>query len=134
MHLLGREIAGTVADACALADAMLARHADELATAWHELALSAKVLGEALASNATLALSHASVFLDAFGHTVIAWMWLRQAVVAQPHADSPEAAFYRGKLAAAHYFFRYELPRTGPQHVLLRSLEPLLVELDDACF
>ncbi|MCW2780908.1 MAG: aidB1, partial [Marmoricola sp.] len=31
--------------------------------------------------------------------------------------------FYDGKRAAAAYFFRYELPKTGPQLDLLASLD-----------
>jgi hypothetical protein len=36
-----------------------------------------------LATNPTLALANAVLFLEAFGHTVIAWIWLRQALAAQ---------------------------------------------------
>ena len=66
---------------------------------------------------------------------MIAWIWLRQALAALPHVGTTEgtdANFYRGKLAACEFFFRHELPATEPQHRLLRSLDPLLVELDDA--
>jgi len=31
--------------------------------------------------------------------------------------------FFEGKRAAARYFFRYELPRTGPQLALLAGLD-----------
>ena len=134
MRLLAQQIERTIADARALDDAVLAGHADQLAQAWHEVEQTVQVVARALPANPNLALANASVFLDAFGHTLIAWMWLRQAVLAKPHVGGAEAAFYRGKLAAAHYFFRYELPKTAAQHRLLRSLEPLLVELDEAWF
>ena len=61
---------------------------------------------------------------------MIAWLWLRMATLAVPHGKSD---FHRGKLAAAHHFFTHELPKTGPQHALLRSLDPALVRLDDTC-
>jgi len=134
MRLLAQQMARTISDAHALDDAALAEHARQLARAWHDVEQTVQVIAQALPTNANLALANASVFLDAFGHTLIAWMWLRQAVLAKPHAGGDEAAFYRGKLAAAHYFFRYELPKTAAQHRLLRSLEPLLVELDEAWF
>ncbi|HEX6704472.1 MAG TPA: acyl-CoA dehydrogenase [Albitalea sp.] len=132
MSALGREIAHTVAAGRALDDATLAAHAHALDQAWRELEQTTRVLLQAQAGDARVALAHASVYLDAFGHTAIAWMWLRQAVLAQPQARGAEAGFYRGKLAAAHFFFTHELPKTGPQHQLLRSLDPALVALDDA--
>jgi butyryl-CoA dehydrogenase len=133
MRLLADEIGRSVAQARSLDDATLAGHATQLEQAWHALTQTTQVLRDAQASDPALALANASLYLDAFGHTLIAWMWLRQATVAMPHADGGEAAFYRAKLAAARYFFAYELPKTAPQHSLLRSLEPLLVELDDNC-
>jgi hypothetical protein len=133
MRLLAHEIGQTVGEAAASGDATLHRHAAQLEHAWRDLEQTTGVLGDALGNNPNLALANASIYLDAFGHTLIAWMWLRQAVTALPHADGGEAPFYRAKLAAARYFFAYELPKTAPQHRLLRSLEPLLVELDDAC-
>ena len=46
-------------------------------------------------------LSSATPFLDAFGHVVIAWLWLRQALIAQDALQSgarADADFYEGKL------------------------------------
>jgi butyryl-CoA dehydrogenase len=72
------------------------------------------------------ALANASVYLEALGHVVVAWMWLRQALAATralPDARGADADFYLGKLAACSYFFRWELPRIGPQLALLDSLD-----------
>jgi butyryl-CoA dehydrogenase len=66
-----------------------------------------------------LALANASAYLEAVGHTVIAWMWLEQLLAVGDAAGD----FYDGKRAAAAYFFRYELPKTGPQLDLLSSLD-----------
>lgn len=74
-------------------------------------------------------LANATLYLDAFGHVVIAWMWLRQAnvaTVALQCEDKSETAFYRGKLQTCRYFFRYELPRVSVWTRLLESL-------DDTC-
>jgi butyryl-CoA dehydrogenase len=46
-------------------------------------------------------------------------MWLEQLIA----ADGAQGNFYDGKRAAAQYFYRYELPRTGPQFDLLASLD-----------
>ena len=61
-------------------------------------------------------LSSATPFLDAFGHVVIAWLWLRQALVAQEALHSgaqADAAFYEGKVAACQFFYRYHLPQAA---------------------
>ena len=61
-------------------------------------------------------LSNATPFLDAFGHVVIAWLWLRQALVAQEALQSgaqADADFYEGKVAACQFFYRYHLPQAA---------------------
>ncbi len=55
------------------------------------------------------ALANAVPYMQAFGHMIIAWMWLDVALAI------PEARYtqplYAGKLAATRYFYRYELPK-----------------------
>ena len=77
-----------------------------------------------------IALSNASVYLEAVGHVVVAWMWLEQFLAASDH----DGSFYAGKRHAARYFFRFELPRTGPQFDLLDSLDQTSVEMDEGWF
>ncbi len=55
------------------------------------------------------ALGNATPFLNAFGHFVVAWLWLRSANASQ-RADV-DAAFADGKRTACKYFFDYELPQ-----------------------
>ncbi|MEV6654407.1 acyl-CoA dehydrogenase [Streptomyces sp. NPDC051219] len=62
-------------------------------------------------------LANASVYLEATGHLVIAWMWLDQALVAASGTDP----FHRGKLAAASHFFLHELPHARVQLDLLAA-------------
>jgi alkylation response protein AidB-like acyl-CoA dehydrogenase len=73
-----------------------------------------------------VALANASTYLEAAGHVVVAWIWLEQVLA----AAGREGTFYDGKRAAARYFFRYELPKTGPQFDLLCALDRTTVELD----
>ena len=83
------------------------------------------------------ALANATPYLQAFGHTVLAWLWLDLAVLAQAHlaeAKGDDPSFYRGKLAAANYFFRYELPKVAAWLEVVLSREPLCKDLPDACF
>ncbi len=61
------------------------------------------------------ALANATPYLQAFGHTVQAWVWLDVALCAQAALDAgvdrQRVDSMRGTLAAATYFFNYELPR-----------------------
>ncbi|WP_394828211.1 acyl-CoA dehydrogenase [Pendulispora albinea] len=136
LRLFGRALAETVLAARGCEDAELAQHAAHLSDAWERLVETTRVLGGAMAKNPELGLANASVYLDMFGHTVMAWIWLKQALVAWPKrsADGAEGDFYRGKLGAARYFFHWELPKTGPQHTLLRSLDTSCLEMQEGWF
>jgi butyryl-CoA dehydrogenase len=124
MMLFGRKALKTINEA--RNDSTLAGHAEALDTALGEIATTLNTLGPVLATNPTLALANAVLFLEAFGHTVIAWIWLRQALAAQRGLNrgiAADADFYRGKLAACRWFYRWELPKTRQWHELLRSLD-----------
>ena len=87
--------------------------------------------------DAALMLANASVYLEMLGHVVVAWIWLRQAVLAERSlatAQGNDKTFYQGKLQACQYFFRYELPRTTAQHELLRRLDATCLEMRDEWF
>jgi hypothetical protein len=73
------------------------------------------------------ALANSTVYLEAVGHVVLAWIWLEQALAAEGKAGD----FYDGKRAAARYFFTYELPKTAAQFDLLASLDRSLIELSE---
>jgi hypothetical protein len=87
--------------------------------------LVAVTAGMFAAGDIAAALANSAVYLEAFGHVVIAWMWLEQlSAIAGRSGD-----FYDGKRQAARYFFRYELPKTGPQLDLLESLDRTTLEM-----
>ncbi len=80
------------------------------------------------------ALANASVYLEAVGHVILAWMWLEQRLVAGEPGRDGDSPFYEGKRVAARYFFRYELPRTGPQFDLLARCDRTTVEASPTVF
>ncbi len=80
------------------------------------------------AGDPAVTLANSSVYLEAVGHVVLAWIWLEQLLA----AGAGEGDFYAGKRAAAQYFFRHELPRTGPQFALLESLDRTTLDVDPA--
>lgn len=74
-------------------------------------------------------LANASLYLEAAGHTVLAWIWLEQFLACGEEEDP----FFHGKRQATRFFFRYELPRTGPQLDLLAALDRTTADTDPAC-
>ena len=69
-----------------------------------------------------VALDNAWTYLEAVGHTVMAWLWLQQGMAAGATAgDRGDSAFLRGKIAAARYFLVHELPQTGRWFDLVES-------------
>ncbi|MEV6138449.1 acyl-CoA dehydrogenase [Nocardia sp. NPDC051990] len=76
------------------------------------------------------AMANSSIYLEAFGHVVVAWIWLEQALA----AHGKDGDFYDGKRAAARYFFRYELPKTTPQLDLLELMDRTTLDMRDAWF
>ncbi|MFT3715828.1 MAG: acyl-CoA dehydrogenase [Gordonia sp. (in: high G+C Gram-positive bacteria)] len=77
-----------------------------------------------------LALANATVYLEAAGHVVVAWLWLEQLLA----VGDRDGDFFDGKRAAARYFYRYELPKTGPQLDLLAGLDRTTLDADPAWF
>lgn len=142
LDLLGRKVvADHGANVAALTTAVMAavasaraigaepaQLADHLDTAWQRLV---SVTASMFASgDVDAALANSAVYLEAFGHIVIAWIWLEQVLA----AHGRQGEFYDGKRQAARYFFRYELPRTTPQLDLLASLDRTTLEMQDGWF
>ena len=78
------------------------------------------------AGDPALSLANATPYMEAVGHTVVAWMWLEQLLA----ADGKDGDFYEGKRRAAQYFFAWELPKAGPQLDLVASLDRTTLDMD----
>lgn len=124
---LTKTIADTVSRATALAGetAAMAKQLDE---SWQRLV--SVTTSMFAAGDVDAAMANSAVYLEAFGHLVIAWAWLEQVVAAHGRTGD----FYEGKRHAARYFYNYELPRTGPQLDLLHSLDRTTLEMQDSWF
>jgi alkylation response protein AidB-like acyl-CoA dehydrogenase len=97
---LRRRVAATIA----AASPELADHAAALAGSWARI--DAVIAG--LRSDPGAALDNATPFLSAFGHAVVAWLWIDMATAAQASGD-PRLA--DGKRRACAYFFDQEVPK-----------------------
>ena len=76
------------------------------------------------------ALANAVPYLQAFGHTVIAWIWLD--VATQLEGNNTPAA--QGRRAACRYFFRYELPKIGAWLSVVASRDSTCADLPEEAF
>ena len=93
----------------------LSGHGDALRAALTDLSDSIEILTK---RDPSAWLDNAAPFLEAFGHIVVAWLWLDQALAAGSVAgdDRATGTFRAGKIAACRYFFEFELPKT--RHLL----------------
>jgi butyryl-CoA dehydrogenase len=96
-----------------------------------------RLLMERQSAGDDLFLSNATAYLEMVGHLVIGWMWLRQAEVATRRcktATGSDLDFYRGKIQACRYFFKWELPKIRCQAKILNSIDPTCYEMQDGWF
>ena len=95
----------------AMPESVLAEHALALDTAFKQLRTATQAAwatgkpGEALAN--------AVPYMQAFGHTVLAWIWLDVARAALAADATKSMACTVGRLGATRYFYNYELPKIG---------------------
>jgi butyryl-CoA dehydrogenase len=120
-------------------DANLEVYANELETAIVTLKATTDTLMSAMAEkDIDLVLSNSVKYLELFGNVVIAWLWLKQGVVAskalcgEVHAE--DEAFYRGKLQALRYFFRFELPEIYVWSKILTDLDDTSLSMQEEWF
>ena len=105
-----------------------AEMAAQLGSAWNRLAaVTASMFSS---GDVDAALANSVVYLEAFGHIVVAWIWLELTLAA--HGQTGD--FHDGKRQAARFFYRHELPKTAPQLDLLESLDRTALEMRDSWF
>ena len=80
------------------------------------------------------ALANAVPYMQAFGHTVLAWIWLDVALTALAHDSEQTLAQTQGKLRATSYFYRYELPKIGAWLAVVSAGDQTCAEMPEAAF
>jgi hypothetical protein len=129
LALLAPEIAEVVSDASAIAE--LRGLGARLNMAWGQVEATVATL---IALNDTArALDNASIFLSAFGHVVVAWLWLDQATAIHGNGEI-DRAFREGKLRACRYFIEAELPKIAPQLALVGALNDVAATMFEDAF
>ncbi|MCI1191545.1 acyl-CoA dehydrogenase [Calidifontimicrobium sp. SYSU G02091] len=107
----------------------LAAHANALAAALHKVGAATKAAWATGVPDEALA--NATPYLQAFGHVVLAWIWLDVALAAQRLGDG---AMKHGKLAAMRYFYAYELPKIDAWLAVVASREAVCRTMDPDWF
>jgi alkylation response protein AidB-like acyl-CoA dehydrogenase len=126
MQLLGGRIHATIERANYRAD--LKEFAGALSAAWQQLGTATQAAWAS--GDPAQALANAVPYMQAFGHTVLAWIWLDVAL-SVPAGSTPA---HQGRLQAARYFYRYELPKIGAWLAVAASCDPTCAEMPEEAF
>jgi alkylation response protein AidB-like acyl-CoA dehydrogenase len=139
LDTLRRRVSCTAANA--EADATLRPHASALQETWSEIAAVVETL--TAIGDESVALRNATPFLAAFGHAVVAWLWLDQVVQVASAlragdrggtVNERDKDFYDGKLRACRFFFEAELPKIRPQLAFVASSSDVAASMPPGAF
>ncbi len=130
LELLSGRINTTIERAIQLPE--LAAHANALAQALQHVGSATKAAwatgqpGDALAN--------AVPYMQGFGHTVLAWIWLDVALAALRLDATKNIASTEGKLGATRYFYHYELPKTAAWFKVVETRDLTCADLPEDAF
>ena len=130
VRLLTQRIAATSARAQAVD--LLAAHASALDAAWGRVQLATRAAW--CDADARLALANAVPHMQAFGHTVLAWIWLDVCLAALVGDASGNQPRTLGCLGAARYFYHYELPKIDAWLHVVQTRDMTCANLPEEAF
>lgn len=134
LQLLSEEIKASIKEASMYDE--LAPYAEKLSG---KLGLAQEVLQFllpfAMKGNFERFLSDATVFMEFFGNIVVGWLWLDMASSTHKALVSGEtkysSEFYRSKIHAMKFYFKYELPKTTSLAEILMNEEVLTIAAEN---
>lgn len=130
LQLLAARINGTIERAIQVP--ALAAHANALGSALQQVGAATKAAWAT--GQPTDALANAVPYMQAFGHTVLAWVWLDVAL-ATLQADPAQAQTASvGRMGAMRFFFHYELPKIGAWLQVVSSRDPTCATFPEEAF
>jgi butyryl-CoA dehydrogenase len=124
LQLLGQRIHAT----CERAVTEMQKHqATALQNAWAQVLAATNNAWEG--KDPALSLANAVPYMQAFGHTVLAWIWLDVSM-----ASLGNDAANHGRRQACQYFFNYELPKTGAWLNVVQSRDATCAHMPEDAF
>lgn len=130
LQLLATTIHATIERA--LQQPALAAYANQLAQALQEVGSATK---KAWATgNPQEALANAVPYMQAFGHMVLAWVWLDVALTVLQRDAALSIAANAGRMGAVRYFYHYELPQITAWLQVVRARDLTCAQLPAEAF
>jgi butyryl-CoA dehydrogenase len=130
LRLLGARIDATIARSAA--DDRLAAPAQALRSAWQSVLSATQAAWSTGVPDD--ALTNAMPYMQAFGHTVLAWIWLELAGAATAVQEPARTEAMAGKLQAMRYFYAYELPKVAAWLAVVQARDPVCRDMRDEWF
>lgn len=130
LQLLAARINSTIERAIQVPE--LAAHANALGQALQQVGATTKAAWAT--GNPTDALANAVPYMQGFGHTVLAWIWLDVALAALKADATKSIAVTAGKLGALRYFYHYELPKIDAWLKVVATRDLTCAELPEEAF
>ena len=110
----------------------LAAHANALGSALQQVGAATKAAWAT--GDPAAALANAVPYMQAFGHTVLAWIWLDVALATLERDASLSIAASAGRMGAARYFYHYELPKIGAWLQVVSQRDDTCASLPEEAF
>ncbi len=126
LALLGGRIAATAARAAG--QTALAQEAAALRKAWDAVLAATRAAWST--GHPAEALANAVPYMQAFGHTVLAWIWIDVATCETADTGLPA----QGRRGALRYFYRYELPKIQAWLAVAASRDATCADLPEDAF
>jgi butyryl-CoA dehydrogenase len=130
MQLLGSRMTATMLRASRLPE--LANHAKALGQALQDVGFATQ--NAWVTGNPSDALANAVPYMQAFGHTVLAWIWLDVSCAALTQDAEKARSDTVGKIGATRYFYHYELPKIGAWLSVVTSRDRTCADLPEDAF
>ncbi|MGH8805499.1 MAG: acyl-CoA dehydrogenase, partial [Polaromonas sp.] len=130
LQLLAARINATIERAIQIPE--LAAHARALDKALHHV--GAVTQAAWATGNPGEALANAVPYMQGFGHTVLAWIWLDVALAALAADATKSIAATAGRLGAARYFYHYELPKIEAWLKVVETRDLTCADLPEEAF
>ena len=105
----------------------LQTHAHALQQAWGQVVQATQAAWAG--GKPAVALANAVPYMQAFGHTVLAWTWLQVALASQGEGDAN-----LGRRQACQFFFHYELPKIGAWLEVVRQRDTTCADMPENAF